>query len=479
MSGQIYGRRPETLRTRSFDMSLLRDLVPILRRPTGADDRARAALHLIDWLGCAFAGAVEPAGVLLRADAAAEGDGLASVIGGGERSAAAAAFANGGLGNVLEMDDVHRAAILHPGPVTIPAALAMAQERGASGAALLDAVVIGYEAVIRVGRSLGPAHYALWHNTASAGPFGSAAACARLLDLGGEATVWALGNAGTQVSGPWQCRNEPVMSKQLHTARAAHAGLKAARLAALGFSGPAFMLEGPQGLYAATAPDAEPARVIADPDGPFLLHETSFKPWPACRHAHAAIDAALLARGRIADRPIAAVEIRTYADAATFCDRPSPRTPHEAKFSLQHAVAATLIEGPPSLALFEPDAIARADIAALRARGAVVVAPVFAYPYPARYGSGLHVTLGDGEMIETNVPDALGDPENPLADERIVAKALALLDHADVPGSDARALVDAASALVDAPDLGDLANAMARCGAHLPRFDGAGVRHAA
>ena len=459
-------------------MTLLRDLAAILSRPPDPADRARAAFHLVDWLGCAHAGAAEPAGRLLRADALAEGTGAASVLGAPSCGAAAAAFANGGLGNVLEMDDVHRAAILHPGPVAIPAALAMAEAGDASGGALLDAIVIGYEAVIRVGRSLGPAHYALWHNTASAGPFGSAAACGRLLGLDDDAMVRALGNAGTQVSGPWQCRNEPVMSKQLHTARAAHAGLVAARLAALGFTGPAAMLEGPQGLYAATAPDADPSRVTADPDGPFLLHETSFKPWPACRHAHAAIDAALLARGRIAGRPVEAIEVRTYADAATFCDRPEPRTPHEAKFSLQHAVAATLVDGPPPLALFEPDAIARADLADLRERTRVAVVPAFADPYPDRYGSGLLVTLADGEAIETVVPDALGDPENPLSDERIVAKALALLDHAGVPEAEARAVIDAALALTEAPDLRALTDAVARAGAHLPTPD-AGLRHAA
>ena len=454
-------------------MALLRELATILARPTAVADRRRARLHLLDWLGCAFAGAAEPQGMALRRDAASEGAGGASVLGGAPTAAPAAAFANGGMGNVLEMDDIHREAILHPGPVVVPAALALAQQSGAGGTALLDALVVGYDAVIRVGRSLGPAHYALWHNTASAGPFGAAVACARLLRLDAERTVWALGNAGTQVSGPWHCRHDAVMSKQLHTARAAHAGLKAAQLAALGFSGPAAMLEGPQGLYEATAPDAEPGRVVADPDGAFLIHATSFKPWPACRHAHAVIDAAMLARDRLdttdgldpAD--IASVEVATYADAIRFCDRPEPASVLDAKFSLQHAVAVTLADGAPPLAAFEPEAVARPGIARLRAATRVAASDPYASAYPARYGAGLRVVLRDGRSVEASVPDALGDPENPLSPERVEAKALALLAHAGVPPTPAAALLEAVAGLDDAPDLGALTTAISQCGAAL------------
>ncbi|MEM8853295.1 MAG: MmgE/PrpD family protein [Pseudomonadota bacterium] len=459
-------------------MSLTRALAAIVSRPVDGATRARAALHVVDWLGCAHAGAVEPAGLLLRADAGVEGDGPATVIAGKRRGEAAAAFANGGLGNVLEMDDVHKQAILHPGPVTIAAALATAEAEGASGAQFLDAVVAGYEAVIRVGRSLGPAHYAKWHNTASAGPFGAAAACGRLLGLDDEAMVSALGNAGTQVSGPWQCRHEPVMTKQLHTARAAHAGLKAARLAALGFTGPAYILEGPQGLYAATAPDCVPERVTADPDGPFLITQTSIKPWPACRHAHAAIDAALLVRPRV-DAPVAAITIRTYDDALAFCDRPTPDTVIGAKFSLQHAVAATLVDGPPPLSQFSLEAIGRSDIAHLRSLCHVERDEAFASAYPARYGTGLTVALKDGRVLTADVPDALGDPENPLPEAMLLEKAHALLRHAGVDQGAAEDLVDAALALTDSPHLTALSAALQKAGQSIAERPTAGVPNAA
>src|SRR4051794_21514123 len=122
------------------DPSLTEGLVALLARPITPADRRRAALHLLDWIGCAVAGAAIEAGAVFRAQAASQPRGTARVILGPVLTARDAAFANGAFGNVLEMDDVHREAILHPGPVVIPAALALAAELGASADALLDAI---------------------------------------------------------------------------------------------------------------------------------------------------------------------------------------------------------------------------------------------------------------------------------------------------------------------------------------------------
>jgi len=462
MSGQIQAIGFRAAMT----SSLTRELVRICRRPIGNRDRARAALHLADWLGCAIAGAAEAPGRALAAHAAQAGTGPATgiALAGGRLALPpeAAAFLNGGLGNVLEMDDVHRAAILHPGPVVIPAALAQAEASGATGAALLEAILRGYEAVIRLGRSVGPGHYALWHNTATCGPLGAAMAGASLLDLSEDAAVWALGNALTQASGPWQCRHEPVMTKQLHTARAAQAGLAAARLAAHGLTGPKRMLEGAQGFYAAMCPDPYPGALTADPDGPWLAWETSFKPWPACRHAHAAIDACLALRERLpAERGIAAVELLTYGDALAFCDRPAPRTTAEAKFSLQHAAAVALCDGPPPLGAFAAEALGRPDLAALRGKVTVAAGEPFSGAYPARFGAAATAVLDDGTRLRAEIPDALGDPENPLCEDAVEAKARTLMEAAGVAPERASALVAAARALGEGGAPAELFRALA------------------
>ncbi|MEL6235281.1 MAG: MmgE/PrpD family protein [Pseudomonadota bacterium] len=429
--------------------SLTQRLARHLDRAVSPDDEARAALHLLDWAGCAAAGRVTPAGTALAAVARAIGTGRATAIDAPGLSPAAAAFLNGGLGNVLEMDDIHRSSILHPGPVVIPAALAAAEARGADGRTLLRALVRGYEAVIRIGAAVGPAHYALWHNTSTCGPFGAAAAAAALMDLSREQTVWALGNAGTQASGPWQCRHEQVMTKQLHTARAAQSGLLAAELAGQGFSGPAFILEGPQGVFAAMAPDGNPDAVMAEADVAqpgWKIWDTSFKPWPACRHAHPTIDAALALRDRgIEVGAVARIEIETYADAIRFCDRPDPRDEMQAKFSLQHAAANALAEGPPGLDAFGPEAVARS--AALRARCQVAAGTRWSEAFPSRYGAAVAVTLHDGTQHRAEMPDALGDPENPVPPDAIAAKARALCLSAGWSDTDTARLIGAAMAL--------------------------------
>ncbi|WP_137126073.1 MmgE/PrpD family protein [Roseomonas sp. HF4] len=429
-------------------MTLTEGLVALLARPVAAADRARAALHVLDWIGCAAAGAAEEAGPVFRAHAATE-PGPARILLGGGATARMAALANGALGNVLEMDDVHREAILHAGPVVVPAALALAAAHDAPGEALLDAVLRGYEAEIRLGRALGPAHYARFHPSATCGPFGAAAACASLLGLDAARMADALGNAASVAGGLWRCRHEPGLTKQWHTAHAAAAGLEAALLAAQGMTGPRAILEGAQGLFEGFSPDARPGRVLDGADAPWLIHETSFKPWPACRHAHPAIDAALLLRDGLAGQMPERVEVAAYADAITFCDRAEPRSTIEAKFSLQHAVAVALLDGPPPLAAFAPQGIARADIAALRARISVRADAALSAAYPAHFGAGVAILLPDGQRLEARVADALGDPENPLAPEAVIGKARALMAHAGVAPARSEAAIAAALALAE------------------------------
>lgn len=436
-------------------MTVTERLADRIARPVDPATRERATLHVLDWIGCAVIGADTPAGRTLAGWAAREASGPCHVLGAGRRGAWTAALVNGAVGNVLEMDDIHRAAILHPGPVVVPAALALAERDGARADAFLDAVVRGYEAMIRVGMAVGPDHYRFWHNTATCGPFGAAAAAGSLLGLDRTALVHAFGNAGTQAAGLWQVRHEPVMSKQLHNGRAAHAGLLAADLARAGFTGPATILEGPQGFFAAMCGGADARGVLADLDAPWRIFETGFKPWPACRHAHSTIDAALALRRDVAlddVRPlgIRAIEVRTYRDAVAFCDRTHPESTIQAKFSLQHAVAVTLLEGEPRLEHFDPPWLGDARVAALRERVAVVADDALTAAYPAHFGARVVLHLANGATLRQDMPDALGDSENPLAPDAIRAKSERLMVAGGLAPARAAAIADATLALAAA-----------------------------
>ena len=437
-------------------MGLGRSLVGLLRRPIEATDRRRAALHVLDWIGCAAAGAMTPPGVAMIAYGRTMPAGRCRAVGGLSLSSRDAALVNGAVGNVLEMDDFYRTAIVHPGPVVVPAALAVAEETGAAAEALLDAVIRGFEAMIRVGRSVGPEHYKYFHNTATCGVFGSAVAAGSLLDLSDDRMMDAIGNAGTQASGLWQCRLEDSMSKQLHNGRAAESGVIAAQLAAHGFTGAHLILEGPLGFYNAMCPDGSPERLLDEPEDAWLIHGASFKPWPACRHTHATIDAVLAIRDRIVPRDISAIVVETYRDAIALCDNPSPRTPVEMKFSLQHACAVVLLRGRPVLQDFDTDAEKDAEIAALRAKVHLRVSDAYTKAYPAHFGSSVRIELRSGEIVQCSLADALGDPENPMTTETLCDKARMLLASADYSNQAAEDVVAASLALAERGAVADL-----------------------
>lgn len=438
--------------------SIAERLSLLLARPVSPDDRARARLHLLDWVGCTVAGARESDAERVRGLAQAEGTGVCSIIGGARAGPQAAALANGPAGAILEMDDVDRRALLHPGPVVMPAALAAAEHLGVtSGDALLDAVVRGYEVMIRVGRAAGASHYRFFHPTGTVGGFGAAAAGASLMGLDNRRTAWALGLAGQQGAGLWRARHEPGSVKALHDGRAAANGVASALLARDGFRGPLRVLEGEQGFFPAMAPDADPEAVLTPADS-WFIHEVSFKPHAACRHAHPTIDAALALRARIAGLPDT-VRVETYRDSVLFCDKPAPTTVPEAKFSLQHSVAVALIRGDAGLDSFEPAALTDPEIAAMRARVSVAVADDLTATYPARFGARLIATAGAVEH-RIEALDALGDPENPLSPGAVCDKARALMAWGGITPDAAERLIAAVLGLGVRTTVADLSAAL-------------------
>lgn len=402
-------------------------LAAALARSVSDADRARARLHVLDWAACAVAGAGEPGVAEPRYLAEMEGLGPCRVVRGWRSGPQAAALANGPAGAILEMDDVDKRALLHPGPVVIPAALAAAEATGVGdGLVLLDAVVRGYEAMIRVGRAVGAGHYAKFHTTATCGGFGAAVAAASVLGLDETATAWAIGNAGQQASGLWQVRNEQVFTKALHDGRAAANGVASAFLARQGYAGPLSIFEGPQGFFAAMCLGATPDDVLRDADDSWAIHEVSFKPYAACRHAHAAIDAVLTVRERAAGRTLQGLQIASYRDALVFCDRPTPTTSGEAKFSLQHAGAVAWLFGDATLERFTVDALVEPTIVAVRGLVSVNEDAAISDRYPARFGARAVAQFTDGSSEAFEAPDALGDPERPLDEDGLLAKVRAL-----------------------------------------------------
>lgn len=207
-------------------------------------------LCVIDWFGNAIGGRNEaPIQMISEFIHEMGGNPKSTCIPGGFTSPMSAAFINGAASHILELDDIHKASIIHAATVVIPAALSVAEAEKKSGKELLTAIAIGYEICYRIGEAVSPSHYYYWHNTATCGTFGAVAATAKLLNLTEEQIIHALGSAGTQAAGLWEFIEDGAMSKQLHPGKAAMNGVIAGYLAQKGFTGATHILEGKRGFF--------------------------------------------------------------------------------------------------------------------------------------------------------------------------------------------------------------------------------------
>ncbi len=427
----------------------------------------RAALHVLDWLGCAVQGCSSEQGQVFQRWLQTQAGGALPTLAGRSTDSATAAAFHGALGSALEMDDVHRSSVLHPGPVVIPAALAATGGVSTtSGAALLSAVIAGYEAMIRVGQSLGPVHYRHWHPTSTAGTVGAAAAAASVMGLGVATTAHAMALAATRAGGLWQLRHEATLAKSWHTAGAARDGVAAAQLAACGLSGPLAVIEGPSGWLAATAPGADAGPLWEPRSQPWLL-DVSFKPWPACRHAHPAMDALqealALATAAQQGQPLRAeqlecIDVFTYADALRFCDHLHPQVEAQARFSLQHALAAWVQWGPAQLKHYQAHTLTEPAVKAMRERVHLHTDPAIEARYPQQYGARvvLHWRANAGaapRRTQAQLADTRGDPARPLSTKALQDKARALMAAGGWSPARSEAALLACAALPQAQDL--------------------------
>lgn len=334
----------------------------------GEGAREMMRLSLLDWAACGVAGQAEPVARLTRAMALEDGGAAeAAVIGTATRlPARAAALVNDATSHALDYDDTHFAHIGHPSVAVLPAALAVAQGTGATGAAFLDAALVGVEASIRVGIWLGRAHYqAGFHQTATAGAFGAALAAARLLGCDRQQVTQVLGLAATRASG---LKSQfGTMGKPYNAGIAAANGVEAALLVARGFVSNPEGLEGAQGFGPTHHGQADLSAL--DGLGADWLFETVSHKFHACCHGtHAALEALGKLRGFSADE-VTAVAITTHPRWLSVCNIDMPRTGLEAKFSYRLTAAMALARlDTGALDSFADALCADPDLVALRDR---------------------------------------------------------------------------------------------------------------
>lgn len=417
-----------------------------------------AARCVVDWMAATIPGGVQPPATLLAIALSGEmGAGTASLIPSGQRAGArAAALINGCASHTLEFDDIYRDALYHPGAPTIGAALAIAQERHATGDLFLRAVIAGYELSTRIGVMVQPTHYDFWHTTGTVGTFGAAAAAATVLGLDSGQCAHALATSGTLAAGLQQAFRSHSMSKPLHAGHAAETGLMAALAAACGVTGTLDILEGPRGFGAAMSHSPDFARVLDDA-GAFNIRHMTVKNYSACGHTFAAIDAVreLRATHKLVAAEVEHIEIATYAKALEVAGNPDPRSAFEAQFSLQYCVAVALVTGSARLEAFTGERLRDGDVRSLLKRTRVSVDPQADAVYPRQRAATVSIRTTDGRRLSLHAPTRKGDPDNPLSDAELSDKFMELV--APVTGAAAgRGLLAVLWDIGSLPDLASL-----------------------
>lgn len=381
-------------------------------RTIPAQAREMARLSLYDWILCGLAGKDEPVAAYIHRLAESEGGvKLASAISGGLFPPRMAALVNGTISHALDFDDTHFGHLAHVSVAVYPAALAAAEETDASLDEMIDAYVLGAEAAIRVGMTLGMDHYDRgFHQTATSGAFGATVAAARLYGLDREQTRTALGLCATRASG---LKSQfGTMGKPYNAGIAASNGIEVAKLARLGFSGPFDGLTGAQGFVPthSSAPKQAPG-----PSDRFLFEDIRYKFHACCHGTHAMLEALLIAmKGRNLNlRDIAACKIRTSPRWMSVCNTPTPQTGLEVKFSYRW-LAGIVLDGRPtgSIALYA-DELAE-DPALIAFAEHVEVIPDDAVGYMQ---AECMLELADGTRIETHF-----DLETPIVPKDVEAR---------------------------------------------------------
>jgi len=400
----------------------------------------RAVDYLADTLGATVYGATQPwARVVIDHALATGGDGPCSVVG-NERTTtpAMAALANGASAHSFELDDVHEEAISHPGAVVIPAAMALAEELDSSGIELLEAIVVGYEAMGRAGIAVGPASHMLagFHPTSMSGVFGAAAAAGCLLGFDGERQNHAFGIAASLASGTMEFVASGGMAKRLHAGRAAEGGLTAALLAARGFEGADDALAGRYGFCRVFTDDPR-IDLLTDRLGErWMTDEITIKPWAACSDIHPMIQATVELRDEWSIDPdrIARIEAWGPTKAAEQNSLDGTVSVMAAQYSAEWNIAAALIADPADPATYSPDRIAAPTMAVLQAKVVrVSSAPEFDATYAWKMGGRVRIELDDGTTYERCVHGQRGSMHDPFSSSDVDAKFAAVTDGLTLP----------------------------------------------
>jgi 2-methylcitrate dehydratase PrpD len=329
-----------------------------------------------------------------------------------------AALINGISSHVFEYDDTLPKNYIHPSPPVASVLFAHASAHCVHGRDFLHAFLLGFETEARIGNAVYPAHYeAGWHITSTTGVFGAAAAIGKLLGLGTQQMIWALGLAATQAAGLREMFG--YMAKSFHAGRAAQNGYASAVLAQSGFTAGERSIEGPRGFAPVTAATYDLSQVTQRLGSDFQIRYNAYKPYPCGLVVHPAIDACidLYREHHPGPDAIKSVRVRVAPLVIDLCNKKDITRGLEGKYSIYHSSAVGLTRGKAGLQEYTDEAVNDPVVRSVRERVTAVADSSITEDQ-----AHVEVELADGRKLVRFIEQSLGNVHRPLSDKHLEEK---------------------------------------------------------
>jgi 2-methylcitrate dehydratase PrpD len=383
--------------------------------------------EILDLFGVALGGVSQPGATHVCALVKEWGGKEESSIFGSKQKVPApnAAQANATMAHSLDFDDVHEAAVMHPGIASIPVALAVGEAQGnCSGKELITGTALGVDMMCRLALATTPGKSPIelgWHLTTLFGFMGSAAVAARVMRLDEDKIVDAIGIGYHQCAGNGQCVKDGALTKRLGPGFAIKGGITAALMAKAGITGAKNTFEGEWGLYRQYMHGDYSREILTvDLGKRFEGVNVAIKPYPCCRGVHPAIDAALaLAVGEDIRRENIEEIVLSVTDShlSLLCSpeeaKRSPRSPVDAQFSIPWGVASAIVGRRVGLDDFTETAIKNPDVLEVTRLMRVEVDNSLHKPGPEP--TRVKIVTKDGKALVKMVENPLGSLERPMS----------------------------------------------------------------
>jgi len=422
---------------------------------------------ILDGLGLALAGSTAQTGTLCRQYLEKIGvcHGTATVIGSARKTSPRfAAFVNGVSIHADDFDDTQLAAakdrvyglLVHPTVAVLPALLALAERGGVSGKQLALAYHLGVEVECKIAEAISPRHYQDgFHSTGTCGPFGSAAACAKLLRFEHSKILNTFGLVASQSGGLRE--NFGTMTKPFQAGHAAESGLVSAELVALGWDAAGQILEADRGFFHAFGGSYDPAAIMDRLGKPwtFISPGISLKPYPSGSLTHPAMTelARMIEANHIQAAQVEKIDVGANHNMTTTLLHHQPKTGLEAKFSMEFCLAILLLEHKAGLKEFSDKVVQRADVQEMIRRVNFYIDPEAESAGYDKMTSLLKIHLKNGSFIAGRADFGKGSPANPMTFEEAAAKFRGCAGYADWPKVKTERIIAFVRALDSAPDV--------------------------